>query len=144
MIPAPAPDSAPYTILYRSDLDLAVLRWQRENTFPELKASYAELLALAQHHGCARWLLDGRREGAISRPVTVWLTTVFFPDAVAALAPRPLRLGVFTSPARLTQMHADAAVAEEVRHALASGQPYQAGVFIDEGEALRWLTVLPQ
>ncbi|TPG66710.1 hypothetical protein [Hymenobacter nivis] len=134
---------APYSILHRPDLHVLFLRWLRETTLAEAQASYLELLAQAQRHGCARWLLDARRGGPIDVVETNWLAREFFPEAAAQLAPSPLRLAVFSSPARIEQMHADAAVAAPVAHALAPERPYQARIFTDEGVAVNWLLDQP-
>ncbi|OGX91764.1 hypothetical protein [Hymenobacter coccineus] len=74
---------------------------------------------------------------------TNWLANEFFPEAATQLAPSPLRLAVFSSPARIEQMHADDAVASPVAHALAPERPYQARVFADEGAAVNWLLDQP-
>lgn len=132
-----------HDLRYRPDLHVVLLRWLRENTLAETQASYQAALALAQQHGCARWLLDGRRGGPIAIDETDWLADDFFPAAAARLAPRPLSLAVFTSPARIEQQRVDAEVAVRVAHALAPERPYQAHVFADEGAAVGWLLDQP-
>ncbi|AMJ66537.1 hypothetical protein [Hymenobacter sp. PAMC 26628] len=134
---------APYNIHHRPDLRILFLRWLRENTLAEAQASYLDLLGQAQQHGCAHWLLDARRGGPLDVVETNWLADEFFPEAAARLAPCTLRLAVFSSPARIEQMHADAAVASPVAHALAPERPYQARVFADEGAAVSWLLDQP-
>ena len=135
-IPVPVALAPSYTILHRPDLHILFLRWLRETTLAEAQASYRNLLAQAQQHGCAHWLLDARRGGPISVVETAWLADEFFPGATTQLAPYPLRLAVFSSPARIEQMHTDAAVVSPVAYALAPERPYQARVFADEGAAV--------
>lgn len=74
---------------------------------------------------------------------TNWLADEFFPEAAARLAPYPLRLAVFSSPARIEQMHTAATVVSPVARALAPERPYQARVFADEGAAVGWLLDQP-
>ncbi len=128
-----------YTLTYRPDLDIVFLRWLVPETLLQVQGSYEAALTLAQAHGCGNWLLDSRRCGPINPAETAWLTDTFFPRAVAQLAPRPLRLAVFSSLYRLEQMRTDAAVSPAVQAALAPSQPYEAAVFIAEAEAVAWL-----
>ena len=131
--------SPAYALLYRSDLHVLFLRWLRTTSLAEAQDSYRAALALAQQHGCAHWLLDARRGGPIAIAETNWLADEFFPAAAARLAPRPLVLAVFSSPARIEQVHHDAAVVSPVARALAPERPYLARVFADEGAAVGWL-----
>ncbi|WP_152560147.1 hypothetical protein [Hymenobacter sp. IS2118] len=128
-----------YTLTYRPDLDIVFLRWLTPETLPQAQASYQAALVLALAHRCGNWLLDSRRCGPIDPVETAWLTNTFFPAAVAQLAPRPLRMAVFSSLPRLEQMRIDAAVASGVQAALAATQPYEAAIFIAEAEAVAWL-----
>ncbi len=139
MPPSTSPDNASYTVSYRSDLEVLVMRWLRPNTLPETQVSYQHLLALAQEHDCANWLLDGRRDGPLVLETARWLGQQFLPAAAQQLAPQPLRLAVFSSPARLEQRLADTEVAAVVAEAIAATQPYQTSLFLDEGKALAWL-----
>lgn len=137
MLTAPSP--ATYTAEYRPDLQLLVLRWLEPHGLPATQASYRHLLTLAEKYNCARWLLDGRRDGPIDAKAAAWLTDFFFPEAVRALAPARLRLAVFSSPARLEQLRTDVAVASTVERSLSAALPYDTAVFLTEGEALTWL-----
>ncbi len=128
-----------YILSHRPDLDIIFLRWLRPDTLAEAQFSYRDTLALALKHNCSNWLLDSRRSGPLDLAETAWLTREFFPAAVAQLAPRPLRLAVFSSMQRLEQMRTDAAVAPVVQAAIAATQPYEAAVFIAEAEAVDWL-----
>ena len=128
-----------YTLNYRSDLDILFLRWLQPDTLAEAQASYRETLVQALAHGCGNWLLDSRRCGPLDLFETAWLTREFFPAAVAQLAPRPLRMAVFSSLQRLEQMRTDAAVAPAVQAAIAATQPYEAAIFMAEAEAVEWL-----
>ncbi|MFD2785058.1 hypothetical protein [Hymenobacter rubripertinctus] len=134
----PAPDS--YTADYRPDLGVLVMRWLRPHSLPETQASYQHLLALARRHRCPNWLLDGRRDGPLVLETARWLGQDFLPAVARELAPELLRLAVFSSPARLEQRLLDAEVSPAVAEALAPTQPYRTALFLDEGEALAWLT----
>ena len=136
--PTAAPDS--YTVEYRPDLEVLVMRWLRPNSLPETQTSYHRLLALAHQHNCPYWLLDGRRDGPLMLETATWLGYDFLPRAARELAPRVLRLAVFSSPTRFEQRLIDAEVAPAVAQALAPTQPYQTALFLDEAEALAWLT----
>ena len=139
MPPSTSPDNACYELSYRPDLEVLVMRWLRPNTLAETQVSYQHLLALAQEHNCANWLLDGRRDGALVLETAQWLGQQFLPDAARQLAPQPLRLAVFSSPARFEQRLVDIEVAAVVAEATVATQPYQTSLFLDEGKALAWL-----
>ena len=128
-----------YTLNYRSDLNIVLLRWLTPDTLVEAQASYREALALALAHGCGNWLLDSRRCGPLDLFQTAWLTREFFPAAVAQLHPRPLRLAVFSSLQRWEQMRTDATMAPAVQAAIAPTLPYEAAIFMAEAEAVTWL-----
>ncbi|AHJ99391.1 hypothetical protein [Hymenobacter swuensis] len=144
MLPFPTTVTEAYLTQYRPDLHILILRWLRPQTMPEIQASYAQLLVLSQEYGCARWLLDGRREGPLDLAVTHWLSDFFFPEAVRALAPQRVYMAALSSPARLQQFHSDATVAPAVTRALAPEQPYHTAVFLTEAEALIWLDAQPR
>lgn len=133
------PEDALYEVSYRPDLEVLVMRWLRPNNLSETQVSYQHLLALAHKHDCANWLLDGRRDGPLVLETARWLGQQFLPDAARQLAPRPLRLAVFSSPARFEQRLVDVEVAAVVAEATAATQPYQTSLFLDEGKALAWL-----
>ena len=128
-----------YSLSYRPDLDIVFLRWLAPDTLAEAQASYEAALALALAHGCGKWLLDSRRSGPLDLFETAWLTRTFFPAAVAQLAPRALRLAVFSSVQRWEQMRTDTTVAPAVQAAIAATQPYEAAIFLTEAEAVEWL-----
>ena len=128
-----------YVLDYRPDLDILFLRWLGTDTLIQAQASYQAALALALQHCCGRWLLDSRLSGPICLDETAWLTHEFFPAAVAQLAPRTLRLGVFSSLQRMHQLRTDTTVAPAVRAAIAATQPYEVGLFVLEDDAVAWL-----
>ena len=132
-----------YTLEYRSDLRIVVLRWLRPTTLAEMQESYAAALALARQHACPDWLLDARRTGPIETQETSWLADTFFPAVARHFAPRVLRLAVFSSPLRIEQLRTDTRVAPAVLHALGAERPYQANVFADEATAVAWLALQP-
>ena len=128
-----------YTLNYRPDLDIVVLRWLKPDTQAEAQASYEAALAMALMHGCGNWLLDSRRSGPLDLFQTAWLTGTFFPAAVEQLSPRPLRLAVFSSLQRWEQMRTDTTIAPVVQAAIAATQPYQSAIFMVEADAVEWL-----
>ena len=128
-----------YTLTYRPDLHVVILRWLQPDTLAESQRSYEAALALAREHGCGNWLLDSRRCGPLDLFETAWLTRDFFPTVVARLNPRPLRLAVFSSLQRWEQMRHDASVAPAVQAAIAATQPYEVGLFMMEADAVAWL-----
>lgn len=144
MLPFPTVVTEAYTTQYRPDLHVLILRWLRPQTLAEIQVSYAQLLVLAREYGCARWLLDGRRDGPLDLDVTHWLSGFFFPEAVQALDPQRVYMAALSSPARLQQLRCDATVAPAVARALAPEQPYHAAVFLTEAEALIWLDAQPR
>lgn len=125
---------AAYTILHRPDLHIlfpALAARNYPGRSPGLLPS--DLLAQAQRHDCAHWLLDARRGDPLDVVKTTWLADEFLPEVATRLAPCPLRLVVFSSPARIEQMRTDAVVVSPVAHALTPKRPYQArGVFTYE------------
>ena len=128
-----------FTVNYRPDLDIVFLRWMAPNTLAEAQLSYRDTLDLALEHNCGNWLLDSRRSGPLDLSEIAWLTYEFFPEAVARLAPQPLRLAVFSSMLRLDQLRHDTIVAPAVHNALAATQPYHSALFTAEAEAVAWL-----
>jgi len=144
MLPFPTTANEAYTTQYRPDLHVLILRWLRPQTLAEIQASYGQLLVQAREHACARWLLDGRRDGPLDVDITHWLSGCFFPEAVRTLAPHRLYMAALSSPARLQQLHTDATVAPAVARALAPEQPYHTAVFLTEAEALIWLDAQPR
>jgi hypothetical protein len=143
MLPSASITTDAYTIQHCPDRQVLALRWLRPQNLYETQESYQQLLALAQAHGCARWLLDGRRDGPLDVYTIHWLANHFFREAVRALAPQRLCMAVVSSSARLQQLQTDATVAPAVQRALAAGQPYTTAVFLSEAEALAWLGPQP-
>lgn len=128
-----------FTLNYRPDLDIVFLRWLAPDTLAEAQHSYRHTLALALAHRCGNWLLDSRRCGPLDLYETAWLTNEFFPAVVAQLAPRLLRMAVFSSMQRMEQMRLDAVVAPAVQAAIAATQPYEVALFMVEADAVAWL-----
>ena len=64
-----------------------------------VQADYAHMLDEAKARGLSDWLLDVRRRDKWPVELSVWVTDVSYPRAVARLAPRRLRLAVLSSPA---------------------------------------------
>lgn len=127
------------SLTYSPNHDIVFVRWLAPDTFAQVQHTYRQALVLALAHRCGSWLLDARHAGGIRHEETLWLSHAFFPQAVAELAPRPLRMAVLSSAQRLAQMHADAAVAPAVQAAIAATQPYEAAIFMGEADAVGWL-----
>jgi hypothetical protein len=128
------------TLFFRRDLHLMVVRWKSHVPLEVLQADYAQMLATAVTQGMSAWLLDVRRRDMAPIELSTWVNTVFYPQAVADLAPRRLRMAVLSSPALTATYTSDPAQRREVAYALDPARPYDLGLFVDEGQAMQWLT----
>ncbi|UOR05404.1 hypothetical protein MUN82_21065 [Hymenobacter aerilatus] len=126
------------SIAYRPDLGALIVRWPTDAPFPTLQDDFEAILAVAEQHGTARWLLDVRRRAHLNPQLGDWTTRVFFPRAAARLAPQPLRLSVLCSPARMAVYAASAEQQSYLDHGIAH-QAYQMHLVCDEGKAMEWL-----
>lgn len=138
LTPSPA-----YSLAYHEHLNTLMLRWLRTCTPAEARSSYRAAMVLAHRYCCARWLLDARRAGPLSREVTEWLSHELLPVAAARLAPQPLRLAVVGSPEFSSPLPRRPEVAAAVANPLAGEHPGQASIFCDEGVAVAWLIGRP-
>ncbi|MDQ2770058.1 MAG: hypothetical protein M3Y54_06110 [Bacteroidota bacterium] len=123
---------------YRPDLDVFTVRWPSHERTATARSDYEALLLLPDAHRTAHWLFDVRRRPYTDASSAHWTISDWLPRA-AALVPAPLRLAYLVAPVRAEELAADTAVGAEVRPATLPGQPYQLGIFTDEGEAVRWL-----
>jgi hypothetical protein len=128
-----------YTITYRSDLHLLIGRWLSDAPVAQLQADYEDLLAVAETHGVARWLLDVRRRDQLSPELGHWANYTFYPLASTKLAPQPLHIAVLCSPARLAVYAADTQQQAYLEYGLSAERPYHLHLFGDEGQAMHWL-----
>lgn len=128
------------TIQYRSDLNALVVRWLSDAPLLQLQADFTAVLAAAQEHGAAHWLLDVRRREQISPELGRWTTTVFYPLAASSLAPQVLHISVLCSPARMAVYASDPVQMHYLTYGLAPERPYYMRLFGDEGAAMEWLS----
>jgi hypothetical protein len=130
------------TITFRPDLHVMVVRWHRHDEMPAVKADYAAMLAAAEAHGITDWLLDVRRREVAAPELSAWVNHTFYPEAVARLAPKRLRMAVLSSPALTAAYVTDPGHRKEVAYALDPARPFDIGLFEDEGKAMSWLSPL--
>ncbi|MBC6611998.1 hypothetical protein H8B15_13780 [Hymenobacter sp. BT507] len=126
------------SITYRPDLGALIVRWPDDAPFPTLQADFEAILAVAEQHGTARWLLDVRRRAHLDPQLGDWTTRIFFPHAAGRLVPQALRLSVLCSPARMAVYAASAEQQSYLAHGIAH-QAYQMHLVCDEGKAMEWL-----
>ena len=127
------------TLSFRSDLRVLVVRWKNHVPLEVLQDDYAQMLAAAIRHGMSDWLLDVRRREVAPVELSIWVNKVFYPHAVAQMAPQRLRMAVLSSPALTATYTKDPAQKKEVDYALDPSRPFDIGLFEDEGEAMAWL-----
>ncbi|MBC6988666.1 hypothetical protein [Hymenobacter sp. BT491] len=135
----PLPDPATRTIVYRPDLGILIVRWNQDAELAVLQADYHAMLAAAEQHNCARWLLDVRRREGTDPELSAWASTVFYPLAATRLAPQHLQLAVLTSSYIYERFNQDPTQRPYVDYMLATERPFVTQVFADEGQAARWL-----
>jgi len=127
------------SIQYRSDLRVLVVRWPDDASLLQLQADFTAILAVAEQHATARWLLDVRRRDQISPELGRWTTTTFYPLAASRFAPEVLRISVLCSPARMAVYAADPVQMQYLTYGLAPERSYLMRLFGDEGTAMEWL-----
>ncbi|MBC6697225.1 hypothetical protein [Hymenobacter sp. BT190] len=64
---------------------------------------------------------------------------IFFPRA-ASLLPVPLRVAALASPARMSRYDESGPLQAGLVYGLDPARPYRMRLFVDEGEAMLWLT----
>jgi hypothetical protein len=121
-----------YSIHFRPDLGILVVRCQQPGGPPELREVCLRSLETARRHHAARWLLDVRRRDPLCPHQTTWLTDTLYPLAARWLASEPLALAVLSLPTA----RADPAPALE-------SEPTWLRVFAEEGSACHWLRHQP-
>jgi hypothetical protein len=129
----PAPDFL--VVVYRPDLRVLIVRWQRQTTTEELYQGYFTLLDLATSLNCSSWFLDVRGRDDSNKQHTQWMIEHFFP-----LLPQHFSVQVciayLFSPSHLVDLE----TAPEVPTlAYFDDKPYCVGRFIEEAKALAWL-----
>ena len=86
--------------------------------------------------------MDVRRREVIPAELSAWVNKEFYPQAVARLAPRRLRLAVLNSPALTAAYRSDPEQIKQVAYALDPARPFDIALFEDEGKAMQWLRPL--
>jgi hypothetical protein len=131
------------TISFRPDLNVLVVRWHTHAPLEVVQADYVQMLAAAEANGSTDWLLDVRRRDKVSAEISEWVSHTFYPQAVARLAPRRLRMAVLNSPALTEAYRSDADQKKYVAYVLDPARPFDICLFDDEGEAMQWLRPAP-
>jgi hypothetical protein len=140
-MPSPI-ELASRTISFRSDLQVMVVRWHSHTSVAVVQADYAHMLAVAEANNLTNWLLDVRRRDKTPAELSAWVSDVFYPEAVARVAPRRLRMAVLSSPALTEAYRTDEEQKQFVAYNLDPARPYDIGLFEDEGKAMHWLSPL--
>ncbi|WP_345110405.1 hypothetical protein [Hymenobacter algoricola] len=97
------------------------------------------MLEAAEASGISDWLLDVRRRQKTPVELSAWVSTHFYPEVVARLAPRRLRMAVLSSPALTESYRVDPEQKKYVAYSTDPARPYDIGLFEDEGQAMSWL-----
>lgn len=119
-----------YSITYRTDLGILVVRCQYQGGQPQLQHICLQSLETARQHHAARWLLDVRRQDPLCAHQTEWLAETLYPLATRWLGQQPLALAVLSIP--------PARAAPVPGPAPPPGLPWLR-VFAEEGAACQWL-----
>ncbi|MDU0369322.1 hypothetical protein ACFPAF_02850 [Hymenobacter endophyticus] len=123
----------------RPDLHALVARWSDDGSTAQLQQDYVHILAVAQEHHLAKWLLDVRRRDQLNPELGRWTTHEFYPRAASSLEPQQLRIAVLCSPVRLAVYEADPSQQQYLAYGLEPGRNYDLRLFIEEGVAMEWL-----
>ena len=129
------------SISFRPDLNVMVVRWHTHAPMDVIQADYAYMLAAAEQYGLCDWLLDVRRRDMVRTEVSSWVSSAFYPEAAARMAPRRLRMAVLNSPALTEVYRADPDQKKVLAYVLDPARPYDIRLFEDEGEAMQWLSL---
>ncbi|WP_303312626.1 hypothetical protein [Hymenobacter sp. BT730] len=135
----PPQEPATRTITYRPDLEILLVRWHADAELSVWQEDYHTMLAVAQQHACARWLLDVRRREGTDPALSAWASQTFYPFASQQVAPQLLCLAILTANPIYGRFADDPAQRQYVEYMLAEERPFLTQVFDDEAEALRWL-----
>ena len=126
-------------ICYRSELDILLVRWLAESTFPTLQAEYESVLSNDQTGRTERWLLDLRRRPTPTIEAANWVTYNWLPRAAASVVPARLRLAYLISSERADILRTDPNLQANVQDAMAPNRHYDIHLFGNEEEAVSWL-----
>ncbi|MCB2408354.1 hypothetical protein [Hymenobacter lucidus] len=132
------PDSPLLDLLYRPDLHILTARWLRDAPLEDLQAAHRALQAKAHTYNSFCWLMDRRRLNPTAE-IAQWVAHEWLP-AVVREATAPLRLASLVSPELWQFISTQNGFRDATTTVLAAHQPYHVKVFMDEGEAVRWLT----
>jgi hypothetical protein len=127
------------SISFRPDLKILVVRMHTLASLEVVQADYFQMLAAAEEFDTADWLLDVRRRDKVTPELSEWVSHTFYPQAVARLAPRRLRVAVLNSPALTEAYRSDAEQKKYVAYVMDPARPFDIRLFDDEGDAMLWL-----
>ena len=131
--PLPAP--AFLAVTHRADLNVLVVRWQRQTTPEELREAYFALLDAAAAVDCPYWLLDVRGRDDSNKESTYWMTDHFLPLLPTRFAGR-VCLAYLFAPNHLRDIETSPVVPPLTYF---DDKPYCIARFIEEAGALGWL-----
>jgi hypothetical protein len=121
---------------HRPDLGIVAARWTRPAESGELRAGYQAMLHYAASCGsCNRWLIDSRRRRQVDAQDVHWLTTEFYPTLRRHLHEH-VYLAFLIAPYQADHVQDDTLPPLPYTH----GDYCSLNQFVDEGEAVRWLT----
>ncbi|OWP62934.1 hypothetical protein CDA63_12000 [Hymenobacter amundsenii] len=116
-----------------------VVRWHTEAELEVVQSEYWKMLEVAVAHDLSDWLLDVRRRAQAPVALSAWVNSTFYPEALARLAPRRLRMAVLSSPYMTQQYINDPGHQQQVAYAMDASRPYDLALFENEGDAMHWL-----
>jgi hypothetical protein len=128
------------TLAYRPDARVLTARWLRAVSLAELQQGFTRIRELSQEQQAGHWLVDVRRRTELDAASSGWVASVLLPAAAVDLGPTPLSVAYLLSPARNEQLHTDDALKATVQQAQSYIQPYTLRTFLDEGQAMQWLS----
>jgi hypothetical protein len=121
---------------YDAAADLVRGGWLAPVLDADLRSHYAQLLRVAQQHGCCCWLLDMRGRNWHMPSFGQWFSTEFVAAVQAALG-QPVFIAYLLSPRHHSA--ADTVREQHAQHESRAQQVYPAA-FADEAAALAWLS----
>ena len=123
------------TATYWPDLEVLVVRWQRQTTLEELHEAYFLLLDAAAAIPCRFWMLDVRGRSTSNKDNIQWMIDNFYPLLGERFTGRAYLAYVF-APSHLLDLET---APNLLPPSYFADKPYALGRFSDEATALGWL-----